>query len=67
MNDEQVSVSKKGNHLLNIQVPSTAGYVPGYKILKLTKGTVEAETISLDTVKGFNSFFSRYRAEHVFI
>nr|WP_321375914.1 metallophosphoesterase [uncultured Bacteroides sp.] len=64
MNDEQVSVSKKGNRLLNIQVPSTAGYVPGYKILKLNNGTVEAETISLDTVKGFNSFFSRYRAEH---
>ncbi|WP_321518189.1 metallophosphoesterase [uncultured Bacteroides sp.] len=65
MNNEEVYVSKKGNHLLNVQVPSTAGYIPAYKILTLDKkGKIKVETVSLDSVKGFNSFFPRYRAEH---
>ena len=65
MNDEEVYVSKKGHRLLNVQVPSTAGYVPAYKILTLhEKGITEVETVPLDSVKGFNCFFARYRAEH---
>ena len=65
MNDEEVFISKKGNRLWNIQVPSTAGYAPAYKILTLSeKGKMKVETVSLDSVKGFRSFFPRYKAEH---
>lgn len=65
MNDEEMYVSKKGNRLWNVQVPSTAGYIPAYDIVSLHKnGKTEVETIPLDSVKGFNCFFPRYRAEY---
>jgi len=65
MNNEDVYISKKGHRLLNVQVPSTAGYVPAYKILSLNKKEeMEIETVSLDSVRNFKSFFPRYRAEH---
>jgi hypothetical protein len=65
MNDDELFVSKKGNTLHNVLVPSTAGYAPAYKILTIKPGgAISIATIPLDTVSGFKSFFPRYQSEH---
>lgn len=65
MNDDATHISAKGNKLRNVQVPSTGGYAPGYKILTIETGNqFSVETASLDEVRGFDSFFERYRQEH---
>lgn len=65
LNDEAVHVSRCGNTLKNIQIPSIAGYLPAYKIVEIDNNTVvDVKTVVLDSVPGFNHFFARYRAEH---
>ena len=65
MNDDETFVSAKNNRLRNVQVPTTAGYVPAYKIITLQSGRpVKIETVALNNVAGFDAFFPRYRAEH---
>ncbi len=65
LNDEAAHFSKKGNRLVNIQTPSTAGYIPAYKIVKMEDGKVSGiETVTLDSVPSFNHFFGRYQHEH---
>jgi Calcineurin-like phosphoesterase len=65
LNDEAVHISKKGNRLTNIQVPSTAGYIPAYKVVNIENGKVSGiETVVLDSVPSFDHFFAKYQLEH---
>ena len=53
--------------LVNIQTPSLAAYIPGYKILKLNKNFAEVETIAINEVPGFNELFPLYKMEHDYL
>ena len=53
--------------LVNIQTPSLAAYIPGYKILSITDETAEVETIAIDEVPGFNELFPLYKMEHKYL
>lgn len=65
MNDDETFISDKGNPLRNVQIPSTAGYVPAYKILTVKSDrSIRVETIPLNDVFGFDAFFNRYRKEY---
>ena len=51
--------------LVNIQVPSLAAYIPGYKILTVrNKDVFEVETVEIGEVPGFKELFEHYRIEH---
>lgn len=68
VNDTGVITTKKGNTLTNIQTPSLAAYVPGYKVITVKQhGNLEVETITLDSVAGFNSFFDLYKKEQTYL
>ena len=65
VNDTGIWEGKDGKHLYNIQVPSIATYVPAYKILTIESDEAfRVETVTLDTVTGFDSLFPLYRAEY---
>ena len=65
VNDTGIWEGEDGKHLYNIQVPSIATYVPAYKILTIESDEVfRVETVTLDTVPGFDSLFPLYRAEY---
>lgn len=68
LNDTGVITTQKGNSLTNIQVPSLAAYAPGYKIITVgNSDSLEVETIVLDSVTSFNSFFKNYKVEYNFL
>lgn len=68
MNDTGVFTSKKGNTLFNIQVPSLAAYIPGYKILTINSAReLEIETKVLEEVTGFDTFFPLYKKEYDYL
>ena len=56
-----------GNFLVNIQTPSLAAYIPGYKILKLNKNSAEVETVTIDEVPRFDELFPLYKMEHDYL
>lgn len=66
---EIVRDEKSGNLLTNIQVPSLAAYVPAFKILRMfaESDTIEVETVTLDSVPGFDTLFSLYEQEWSFL
>ncbi len=67
-NGTTVMHTEQGNVLVDIQVPSTAGYVPAYKILTVhSADRMEIETVVLDDVPRLNEFFDLYRMEHGFL
>lgn len=67
MNDTGVRHLDSGS-LVNVQIPSLAAYVPGYKLLTLREADVfEIETVIIDTVPGFKSLFPLYLAEHAYL
>lgn len=68
LNDTGIFTSKAGNTLVNIQTPSLAAYPASYKILSLN-GTdeVQVETVRLNSVAGFDSFFELYQQEYEFL
>lgn len=50
--------------LFNIQVPSLAAYIPGYKIATIRGNNIyEIETVTLDEVPDFDSLFPLYALE----
>lgn len=68
LNDTGVITTKNGNSLTNIQTPSLAAYKPGYKIITVNNQvTLKVETVLLDSVLGFNTFFKWYKKEHEFL
>jgi 3',5'-cyclic AMP phosphodiesterase CpdA len=68
LNDTGILKTFKGNTLINIQTPSLAAYKPGYKIITVTNNeSLVVETIVLDSVPEFDTFFELYRKEHAFL
>ncbi|MEO1021887.1 MAG: metallophosphoesterase [Bacteroidota bacterium] len=54
--------------IVNIQTPSLAAYRPGYKILTLLEeNRVLVETVTIDSVPGFNQLFPLYEMEYDFL
>ncbi len=54
--------------LVNIQVPSLAAYVPGYKILTVeNKDIIEVETVEMKNVPRFKELFEHYRLEYHYL
>ncbi|MFB9109754.1 metallophosphoesterase family protein [Flavobacterium gyeonganense] len=65
INDTGVRTTPKGNTLFNIQTPSLAAYMPGYKILTIHPDAVlEIETVVINKVSKFNSLFPFYKQEY---
>lgn len=67
INDTGKRGYKNGHFLVNIQTPSLAAYIPGYKILKLDKNTAEVETIAIKEVPRFDELFPLYKTEHDYL
>lgn len=65
INDTGIYTAKNGNKLVNIQVPSLAAYLPGYKLLTVyPHNKVEVETIIVNDVPRFNELFPLYETEY---
>ncbi|MDO1513690.1 metallophosphoesterase [Maribacter confluentis] len=68
VNDTGIITTPQGNTLTNIQTPSLAAYAPGYKLITVTGNQeMRVETIRMDEVPGFNTFFELYQKEHEFL
>lgn len=68
INDTGVRNFKNGTSLINIQIPSLAAYIPGYKLLTVrSHSKFEVETIVIDTVPNFNALFALYKKEHEYL
>lgn len=68
INDTGIRTTKKGNTLINIQTPSLAAYVPGYKLLTIKSDKkLEVETIEINDVPQFNELFDLYKMEYDFL
>ncbi|NBB75815.1 MAG: metallophosphoesterase [Bacteroidetes bacterium] len=68
MNDTHLFRNEEtGDLLVNVQTPTLAGYVPGFKILrkseKMESNQITVETVILDDVAGFDAFFPLYETE----
>ncbi|WP_273274471.1 metallophosphoesterase [Maribacter polysiphoniae] len=67
MNDTGQRHLESGS-LINIQIPSMAAYVPGYKLLTLKDNDVfEIETVVIDNVPDFDSLFPLYEKEYGYL
>ncbi len=68
LNDTGVLTTQKGNTLVNIQTPSLAAFIPAYKIITIKSSQLlDVETVVLDTVPGYNTFFGLYEKEYSFL
>ena len=68
LNDTGILTSEKGNTLVNVQTPSLAAYPPGYKIITVKGNSkVKVETVVLDSVPEFDTFFDCYKKEYEFL
>ncbi|MEM8508770.1 MAG: metallophosphoesterase [Bacteroidota bacterium] len=68
LNDTGIHRTDEGNTLINIQIPSLAAYPPAFKIMTIhSKDTIGVETVVLDSVPGFDTFFDLYKTEHSFV
>ena len=64
INDTGIKKFENGKILVNIQVPSLAAYLPGYKILTVNSATdFEVETVSINNVPRFDELFPLYQKE----
>lgn len=64
INDTGIKKFDDGKILVNIQVPSLAAYIPGYKILTVnSEDKFEVETVSIKNVPRFNELFPLYEKE----
>lgn len=63
INDTGIRTTAEDNTLINIQAPSLAAYLPGYKILTIQESSIEVETVVLNQVKHYNQLFSLYKTE----
>lgn len=68
INDTGVRKYKDGKALFNIQIPSLAAYVPGYKILTIqNKNKMHIETVTIDSVPNFKTLFPLYEQEYAYL
>lgn len=64
INDTRIKKFDDGKMLVNIQVPSLAAYIPGYKILTVnSEDEFEVKTVSIKNVPRFNELFPFYEKE----
>lgn len=64
INDTGIKKFQNDQTLVNIQVPSLAAYIPGYKILTVnSQDEFEVETISIKKVPRFTELFPLYKRE----
>lgn len=64
INDTGIKKFDNGKMVVNIQVPSLAAYIPGYKILTVnSEDKFEIETVSIKNVPRFNELFPLYEKE----
>ncbi|MFY1047865.1 metallophosphoesterase family protein [Chryseobacterium sp. GP-SGM7] len=64
INDTGIKKFENGKMLVNIQIPSLAAYIPGYKILTVnSQDKFEMETVSIKNVPRFNELFPLYEKE----
>ena len=64
INDTGIKKFENGKTLVNIQVPSLAAYLPGYKILTVNSpADFEVETVSITDVPHFDELFPLYQKE----
>ena len=67
LNDTQI-YQDSTRFLVNIQTPSLAAYPPAFKVLHLNGSPqMQVETVLLDSVPQFSTFFSAYREEYAFL
>ncbi|MFB9054842.1 metallophosphoesterase [Formosa undariae] len=65
INDTGIRTFKNEESLINIQTPSIAAYIPGYKILKIkANNEIEVNTVQIDTVPNFDDLFPLYEKEY---
>ncbi len=68
MNDTGIRNYEDGSFLVNIQVPSLAGYPAAYKVLTIKSAKLmEVETVKLDSISGFNELFPLYEKEYSYL
>lgn len=68
LNDTGARYFNDGNFIVNIQIPSLAGYPSAYKVLTVSKEQFfEVETVMLDSVPRFNELFSLYEKEYSYL
>lgn len=68
INDTGVRKYKEGKGLVNIQIPSLAAYIPGYKILTIkSKNKMQISTIAIDSVPNFKTLFPLYEQEYEYL
>ncbi len=64
LNDTGIRTYNDSTFLVNIQIPSLAGYPPAYKILTiLNQNVMEIETVRMDSVAAFDELFPLYEQE----
>ncbi|MGD1319307.1 metallophosphoesterase family protein [Chryseobacterium sp. 2R14A] len=64
INDTGIKKFENDKMLVNIQVPSLAAYIPGYKILTVnSQDEFEVETVSIKKVPRFTELFPLYERE----
>lgn len=68
INDTGVRKYKEDKGLVNIQIPSLAAYIPGYKILTIqSKNKMQISTVTIDSVPGFKTLFPLYEQEYAYL
>ena len=68
INDTGIRHFPNGKTLVNIQTPSIAAYIPGYKILKIKpNNTIEVNTVTINSVPQFNTLFPLYKKEYNYL
>lgn len=68
INDTGFRKYEDGKALFNIQIPSLAAYIPGYKILTIqNKNSVKIETVTIDSVPNFKTLFPLYEQEYAYL
>ena len=68
INDTGLRTYENGDFIVNIQTPSLGAYIPGYKILTInTPDEIEVNTVAIENVLGFDSFFPLYKMESEYL
>lgn len=68
INDTGTVRTKDGHFLFNIQAPSLAAYMPGYKVLTVQgEHRIDVETVTLDQVPRFDELFEHYAQEYRYL
>lgn len=68
LNDTGVRQFDDDNFIVNVQIPSLAGYPAAYKLLTIRNNRFfDVETVRIDTVPRFNELFPLYEGEYAYL